>query len=168
MVYYRRRSNWIGWLAFFGIGGLVFVGLIIGFIVLKDRQNRIQKEADVKSSERQAKLLDPRKNILEKISQAYREKGLYLNQGSVRMNLAEKARSSKAPDKEYVVVRVQHRALAKRDDEDEPPTVDEVFVVEIVGTTVKLTKLPWENWEKQREGLGFDEEVTKKLEGAAE
>jgi hypothetical protein len=169
MVYYRRRTNWVGWLAFFGIGAGVFVGLVIALQFLKQRQDRIDQKAADQVAKDQSKREDPRKNIIAKVEEAYKAKGQFLNQAAVRMNLVDKVRSSKAPDKEYAVGRIQHRALAKREDDGDPPEMDEVFIVEVVRTktppTVNLTKVSWENWEKARDQFGFDEEVTKKLGG---
>jgi hypothetical protein len=174
MVYYRRRSNVVGWLAFFGIGAGVFVGLIIALQFLKQRQERIDQNAADDASKAHAKLADPKANVWNEVARYYKEKGLGFTK--IGINLAENVRSSKDTKKEFVVARVQHRGNARREDDEDPPAVDEVYVIEILHdrpagkeerTTLKFTKIEWEKWETARERFGFDEEVTKKLEGSS-
>jgi len=164
MVYYRRRTNWVGWLAFFVIGACVFGGLIILLQVGKKYQAKEDDKQAKNASDQQAKLLDPRKNIWNEVAKQYKEQGTGWNRRG--MNLAEKVPSSKAANKEYYVARVRHQAATKGDDDD-GPVIDEVYIVEIVGNTLKFTKVPWGNWEKARDQFGFDESVTKTLEGPA-
>jgi hypothetical protein len=162
MVTYRRRSNWVGWLAFFAIGACVFVGLVILLQVGKKYQAKEDDKQAKNAAEQQAKLLDPRQNIWNEVAKQYREQGVgYKKRG---MNLAEKVTSSKAADKVYYVGRVRHSPAPKTEDDD-PPITDEVYIVEIAGKTLKFTRVSWDNWEKARDQFGFDESVTKSLEG---
>ncbi len=163
MVTYRRRSNWAGWLAFFVIGGGVFLGLVLALQFLKKHQDKLDEKHADQASKQQAQLLDPRANVWKEVARSYKEKGQGFTKKGI--NLAEKVPSSKMANKEYYVARVKHQATGARDDDADGPEVDEVYILEITGNNLKFTKVSWDNWEKARDQFGFDESVTRTLEG---
>lgn len=153
-IRYRRRSNWIGWLVFFALGGAVFVGLLIALQFLKFEQARRDQRADEEVSKQQAKQLEPDKHIRNYIKEEYKKLGKGYE--IVGLNPPKKVQSKLGP-REFVIARVQHKATSGDEGSDQP-VMDQVFVIEYMGNTIKIKVIKFEDWDMQKTQFGIEDE----------
>lgn len=145
---YRKQGNFVGWMAFFAIGGAIFAGLLFALMYFK-------KHAD--AQERKAAKAMPQTNhptlgreasavVREILMKDYKSKGEGL--GTFRVGDPKEVLSKKF-NRKVVILEVQHGPAGS---EKEP--ADDVFVLD----RQKITKVKKEDWEKEKVGLGIDEE----------
>lgn len=153
MVVYRRRTNWIGWLAFFAIGACVFAGLVIALMFAKGYDEKKRADADQKASEQQAKLLDPKALITKAIADFHKNKGEgYTIQA---MNGPKKVQS-KIDGKEVVMARVQHVGSEGGVEKEKE---DHILLIKYgPANKVDIQMVKFEDWDAKKVQYGIEEE----------
>lgn len=97
---------------------------------------------------------DPLKQIRNYIRDDYKKKGTGYE--IVAMNPPKKVQS-KLGAREFVIARVQHKAMS--DNDVDPPLRDQVFVIEYLPrSTVKMLVIKFEDWDQQKVQFGIEEQ----------
>lgn len=153
MVVYRRRTNWIGWLAFFAIGACVFAALVVGLLFAKAYQEKREEDANELASKKQEKLLDPKAQITKAIADYHKNKGEGYQ--ITAMNGPKKVQS-KIDGKEVTMARVQHYGT---DEGMEKPGEDHILLIKYVSASkVDIKLIKFEDWDQQKTQFGIEEE----------
>lgn len=153
MVVYRRRTNWIGWLAFFVIGAGVFAALVVALLFAKAYQEKREEDAAEQASKKQEKLLDPAAQIREAISRYHKNKGEgYTIQA---MNGPKKV-TSKIDGKEVVMARVQHVGSEGGVEKEKE---DHILLIKYgPANKVDIQMVKFEDWDAKKVQYGIEEE----------
>lgn len=154
-IRYQRRSNWIGWLAFFAIGGCVFVGLLIALQFLKLEQEKREDAAADKVAQQQDKLLDPKTQIRTAISDYHKKKGEGYE--IVAVNPPKKVQS-KIDGKEIVMARVQHRGTSSEDGAEKPQEDHVLLIKYLPKSKVEVQMVKFEDWDEKKAQYGIEDE----------
>ncbi|MBY0528183.1 MAG: hypothetical protein K2R98_32610 [Gemmataceae bacterium] len=144
MAYYRRRSNTLGWLAFFGIGAVVFGGLLVATYYFKteyEKKEAAAAAATTRTQDKEAKPIDIVKLHLSKKTKE-EGKGYEVTQATD----PKEVNSGKLGRKVFII-----NVRWKMTGEDAPKDInDDVFIIDKVGKSNMIHPFKFDDWDRAK------------------
>jgi len=148
MVQYRRRSNALGWLAFFGIGAVVLAGLILAMVYFKPIAEKIYREDPAATAKAQAKATDPMGKVRQYLEKITKEQGRGYQFKGV---LGPKELNSEKLGRKVFLVRARWIMTGE---DTENKINDQMLIID--GNKIEV--IEYEEWDRQKGEKGISEE----------
>jgi hypothetical protein len=135
MARYQRESNFLGWMAFFSCGALVFGGLVVGLFYLKNRMPADQKNlTGAVNTNDPLRGRKPEEIVKEYLIEDYKKR----NKAVTTLKGPFQYVHVKKTNRPGVVIRMQHFEPGQEEDK-----IDQAFIIQD-GRVTDVAK--WDDW----------------------